>query len=108
MLSIRLSGKPGSNLQWNGLTDNQGRKWGFKSGGDCESLSYLNNFQSKYDYYPLTRTSRDSSKHDCSPCGGKKDSCSKCTDYEAIFSDGASGYCYGYNGLSTCDFRVTC
>lgn len=106
-----LSGKPSSDLQWNGLTDSKGRKWGFKSGGDCESLAYLNNFQSNYDYYQLTRTSRASSKHDCPPCIEKangKVSCGKCTDYESIFSDGPSGQCYGYSGLSTCDFRVTC
>ncbi|KAH7078643.1 hypothetical protein BKA63DRAFT_591290 [Paraphoma chrysanthemicola] len=106
-----LSGKPGGDLRWDGQTDFKGRKWGFKSGGSCESLAYINNFQSNYDYYQLTRTSRQSSNHDCPPCTEKangKVNCGKCVDYEAIFSDGPSGQCYGYSGLSTCDFRITC
>ncbi|KAL0940219.1 uncharacterized protein CTRU02_202982 [Colletotrichum truncatum] len=98
-------------LQWNGLTDYKGRKWGFKSNGQCTSMSYINNFQSKYDYYPLTRTDLQSSPRDCDPCTESKSGkqkCSKCAQKEAIFSDGPSGQCYGYNGLSRCDFRSYC
>lgn len=104
----RLSG-PGNKdeVQWNGLTDYKGRKWGFKSNGLCKGMAYLNNFQSNYNYYDLTRTAWESNKHEC---GGacKERKCPTCVDYEAVFSDGGSGQCGGYQGLSSCDFRVAC
>ncbi|KAH6669623.1 hypothetical protein F5X68DRAFT_265099 [Plectosphaerella plurivora] len=101
----------GTEIQWNGLSDYRGRKWGFKFNGQCASLSYINNFQSKYDYYPLTRTDLQSATNDCPPCTQKqngKENCRKCNLKEGIFSDGPSGQCYGYNGLSRCDFKSYC
>ncbi|WYZ43961.1 hypothetical protein EsH8_VII_000397 [Colletotrichum jinshuiense] len=98
-------------LQWNGLSDYKGRKWGFKSKGQCASMAYLNSFQSQYDYYTLSRTDLQAATNECPPCfekqNGKK-SCGTCHLREGIFSDGSSGQCYGYNGLSRCDFKSYC
>ncbi|KAI1370322.1 hypothetical protein F4677DRAFT_451488 [Hypoxylon crocopeplum] len=88
-----------------GLTDYRGNKWGFKAKGLCGALSYINTIQSDYGYYSLARTDNQWTTTECE-CND--DTCLKCTLYEAVYSDPPSGQCYGYHGLSMCDYRGYC
>ncbi|KAJ8122600.1 hypothetical protein ONZ43_g1246 [Nemania bipapillata] len=85
--------------EWVGIRDYRNRQWGFKIKGLCGNFQYLNDFQTEYGWYTLVLIDYAS---DTYPCG------LTCILKETIYSDSASGKCYGYHGLSMCDFRGRC